>query len=163
MPYANPQTAAVSNRERQRRFRDRRREEKRAAALTPPETPPDVLPVDAADLLAAWCGERLIVPPGHPLAGQPMVLPEYVRDFLSDVLCPTVKEGLLCTARKNSKTGGIAMFLLGLMAGPLRRPGLRVGTVYAALREQVLDVLVVHRHLIPTARRGHYMMVVPHD
>ena len=25
----------------------------------------------------------------------------------------------------------------------------------AALREQVLDVLVVHRHLIPTARRGH--------
>ena len=33
----------------------------------------------------------------------------------------------------------------------------------AALREQVLDVLVVHRHLIPTARRGHYMMVVPHD
>ena len=33
----------------------------------------------------------------------------------------------------------------------------------AALREQVLDVLVVHRHLIPTARRGHYMMVIPHD
>ena len=33
----------------------------------------------------------------------------------------------------------------------------------AALREQVLEVLVVHRHLIPTARRGHYMMVVPHD
>ena len=33
----------------------------------------------------------------------------------------------------------------------------------AALREQVLDVLVVHRHLIPPARRGHYMMVVPHD
>ena len=33
----------------------------------------------------------------------------------------------------------------------------------AGLREQVLDVLVVHRHLIPTARRGHYMMVVPHD
>ena len=31
----------------------------------------------------------------------------------------------------------------------------------AALREQVLDVLVVHRHLIPTARKGHYMMMVP--
>ena len=119
--------------------------------------------MDAATLLASWCKERLIVPPGHPLAGQPLVLPEYVRAFLADVLRPTVKEGLLCTARKNSKTGGIAMFLLGLMAGPLRRPGLRVGTVYAALREQVLDVLVVHRHLIPTARRGHSMMVVPHD
>ena len=32
----------------------------------------------------------------------------------------------------------------------------------AALREQVLDVLVVHRHLIPVARKGHYMMIVPH-
>ena len=129
MPYANPQTAAVSNRERQRRFRDRRREEKRKAASTPLEAAPDVLPADAANMLASWCSERLIVPPGHPLAGQPMHLPEYVRAFLADVLRPTVKEGLLCTARKNSKTGGIAMFLLGLLAGPLRRPGLRVGTV----------------------------------
>ena len=33
----------------------------------------------------------------------------------------------------------------------------------AALREQVLDVLVVHRHLIPTARKGHYMMMVPNN
>ena len=32
----------------------------------------------------------------------------------------------------------------------------------AALREQVLDVLVVHCHLIPTARKGHYMVMVPH-
>ena len=31
----------------------------------------------------------------------------------------------------------------------------------APLREQVLDVLVVHCHLIPSARKGHYMMVVP--
>ena len=31
----------------------------------------------------------------------------------------------------------------------------------AGLREQVLDVLVSHRHLIPTARKGHYMMMVP--
>ena len=129
MPYKNQQTAAVSNRERQRRFRDRQREERRKLASTPPVAPPDVLPADAADLLAAWCAERLKVPPGHPLAGQPMVLPEYVRAFLADVLQPTVKEGLLCTGRKNSKTGGIAMFLLGLLAGPLRRPGLRVGTI----------------------------------
>ena len=33
MPYANPQTAAVSNRERQRRFRDRKREERRQAGV----------------------------------------------------------------------------------------------------------------------------------
>ena len=111
MPYKHPTAAAVSNRERQRRFRDRRREEKRAAALTPPETPPDVLPVDAADLLAAWCAKRLIVPPGHPLAGQPMVMPEYVRGFLADALQPEVKEALLCTARKNAKTAGLSLFV----------------------------------------------------
>ena len=33
----------------------------------------------------------------------------------------------------------------------------------AGLREQVLDVLVSDRHLIPPPRKGHYMMVVPHD
>ena len=129
MPYKHPTAAAVSNRERQRRFRERRREERRLAAMLPPETPPDVLPSDAADILAAWCSERLCVPPGHPLEGQPMHLPAYVRTFLADVLQPAVKEGLLCTARKNSKTGGIAMFVLGLMVGPLRRPGMRIGTV----------------------------------
>ena len=129
MPYVNAQAAAVSNRERQRRFRERKREAKRLAALTPPVAAPDVLPADAADLLAEWCRERLIVPPGHPLAGQPMALPDYVKAFLSDALQPGVKEALLCTARKNSKTGGIAMFALGLMVGPLRRAGMRIGTV----------------------------------
>ena len=79
--------------------------------------------------LAEWCAKTLVVPVGHPLAGQPMVLPDYVRLFLADALLPEVKEGLLCTARKNSKTAGIAMFLLGLMVGPLRRPGTRIGTV----------------------------------
>ena len=140
MPYANPQVAAVSNRERQRRFRENRRQEKRAAALIPPETPPDVLPADAADLLADWCKERLIVPPGHPLAGQPMVMPEYVRAFLADALQPAVKEALLSTARKNSKTGGIAMFVLGLLVGPLRRPGQRLGCI-SVNREKAGELL----------------------
>ena len=69
MPYTNQQTAAVSNRERQRRFRERKREERRKLASTPPAVPPDVLPADAADLLASWCAERLIVPPGQPAGG----------------------------------------------------------------------------------------------
>ena len=33
----------------------------------------------------------------------------------------------------------------------------------ATKREQVLDLLVSHRHLIPVARKGHYMMMVPHS
>ena len=140
MPYANSTAAAVSNRERQRRFRQRRREERRLLALTPPEPSPEVLPGDAADLLAAWCADRLIVPPGHPLEGKPMALPDYVRMFLADALRPETKEALLCTARKNSKTGGIAMFVLGLMVGPLRRPGMRIGTV-SVNREKAGELL----------------------
>ncbi len=31
----------------------------------------------------------------------------------------------------------------------------------ATKREQVLDLLITHRHLIPAARKGHYMMVIP--
>ena len=58
-----------------------------------------------------------------------MVLPDYIHAFLADVLQPAVHEGLLSTGRKNSKTAGIGMFLLGLMVGPLRRPGLRIGCV----------------------------------
>ena len=33
----------------------------------------------------------------------------------------------------------------------------------ATRREHVLDLLVSHRHLIPVARKGHYMMMVPHS
>ena len=33
----------------------------------------------------------------------------------------------------------------------------------ATKRDQVLDLLVSHRHLIPVARKGHYMMAVPHS
>ena len=32
----------------------------------------------------------------------------------------------------------------------------------AMKREQVIDLLVTHRHLIPVARKGHYMMMVRH-
>ena len=41
---------------------------------TPP-TPPAAgeWPADPAEALAEWCGENLIVPSGHPLAGMPMV------------------------------------------------------------------------------------------
>ena len=35
--------------------------------------------------------------------------------------------------------------------------------INADLREQVIQVLEKHRHLIPTARRGHYQISVPHS
>ena len=33
----------------------------------------------------------------------------------------------------------------------------------AGMRDQVIDPLVSHHHLIPVARKGHYLMVVPHS
>ena len=33
----------------------------------------------------------------------------------------------------------------------------------AMKREQVIDLLVTHRHLIPVAWKGHYIMMVPHS
>ena len=32
----------------------------------------------------------------------------------------------------------------------------------ATKREQVIDLLVTHRHLIPVSRKGHYLMMAPH-
>ena len=104
-----------------------RRAEARAKPPDPPPALPD--PIDnPAEALAVWSVETLIVPPGHPLAGTPMLLPWYVGDFLADALAPGVTEALLSTGRKNSKTAGCAVLILGLLAGPLRRPGLRIGT-----------------------------------
>ena len=33
----------------------------------------------------------------------------------------------------------------------------------AGMRDQVIDLLVSHHHLIPTARKGHYMLMVPNS
>ena len=140
MPYSNPQTAAVSNRERQRRFREKRREEKRLAASIPPELPDTIEAAIAAEALAEWCASRLIVPPGHPLAGQAMAMPGFALDFIADVLQPQIKEGLLCTGRKNAKTASVALFVLGCLVGPLRRPGQRLGCV-SVNREKAGELL----------------------
>ena len=116
------------------------------AALTAEPLPPEIVepltePDAMVDALAAWCSEYLIVPPGHPLAGGVMALPPFVDLFLRDALADGVTESLLCTARKNSKTGSIAMLVDGLLAGPLRRPGLRIGTVSIS-REKAGELLL---------------------
>ena len=86
-------------------------------------------PDDPAGAIAAWSAERLIVPPGHPLEGQPMKLPEYGISFLRDVFRPGIREGLLCVARKNAKSSVVAVWLLAHLVGPLRRFGWRCGVV----------------------------------
>ena len=71
--------------------------------LHPPEPPPrkepPEWPSDPAGALAAWARDRLIVPPGHPNAGKPMKLPDYLQRFLSDALQAETNEAALLNSR----------------------------------------------------------------
>ena len=102
------------------------------------------LPADPAGALAEWSRTVLRVPPGHPLAGQPMVLPDYGVSFLRDAL--SHRESLLCLGRKNAKSAIVAVFLLGRLAGPLRIAGWRGGVCSvskdkaAELKRQMEDI-----------------------
>ena len=105
------------------------RARKKAEASLLDEDPLAGYPDDPAGAIAAWSAERLIVPPGHPLEGRPMKLPEYGVAFLRDVFRPGIREGLLCVARKNAKSSVVAVWLLAHLVGPLRRSGWRCGVV----------------------------------
>ena len=117
MPYADANAARMSTRERVRKHRARNK-----VAALPIEAP---VGSDDVDALAEWSRRTLIIPPGHPLAGQPLIIPDYGVAFLRDAL--PVSEALLSIARKNAKSAIIAVYLLGRLAGPLRMNGYRAG------------------------------------
>ena len=110
-----------------------------------------VLPLNShknvGDVLAKWATATLRVPTG-PLAGQPFKLGKWQTDFLNQVFSQEqfVREGVLCVARKNGKTGLIAALTLAYLAGPLNRPQWRcvVCSVKAELakelRHQIMDI-----------------------
>ncbi len=116
MPYKNAKDAANA----QKRYRDRKRGQKVKPVIPSP-------PSDPADALAQWSASTLVIPPGHPNAGQPMVLPDYITAFLRDAMVSP--ESLLSIGRKNSKSGGVAVYLLGRLVGPLQVDGYRAGVV----------------------------------
>ena len=89
----------------------------------PPERP--------AAAVAEWSRSKLVVPPGHPLEGRPLVIPDYGVEFLEDALDPYCKEASLIVARKNAKSAIVACLILAHLAddGPLRRKGWRAGVV----------------------------------
>ena len=102
--------------ERQRRYRakhgdeirarDRARRQKERTVLSVQKTSlhsnPD-RPARPASAVAEWSRSKLIVPPGHPLEGQPLELPDYGIGFLKDALAPECKEAALIVARKNAR------------------------------------------------------------
>ena len=99
---------------------------------------------DPVAVLAAWAAETLIVPPGHPRAGEPMALPDFAVAWLRASW--DAHESALSTARKNAKSAIAAVLALGYLVGPLRRPGWR-GAVASLdkgkageLRRQVAEI-----------------------
>ena len=111
MPYKDETASRLAARDRQRRRRARLRE---TAVVTRFPTRHD----DPAGALATWARETLRVPPGHPLAGQPMALPEFALRFLREGWA--AHESALSTGRKNSKSAVCAVLALGHLVGPLR-------------------------------------------
>ena len=109
---------------------------------------------DPVGELATWAAETLVVPPGHPLAGEPMVLPDFAADWLRASW--DSHESALSTARKNAKSAIAAVVCLGYLVGPLRRPGWR-GAIASLdknkageLRRQVAEIAEARR----TGREG---------
>ena len=132
MPYRDPAAARLSNRDRQRRHRERQRAAKNTATvLTFP------VPEDAVGELVAWSRDVLKVPVGHPLAGTPMLLPPYFASFFRDSW--TAHESAWSGARKQAKSAACAILALGFLCGPLRQPGWR-GAVASLSKEKANEL-----------------------
>ena len=117
-----------------REYREKKRAV-RSAAVALPTVPSD--PGEQVEALAAWSLASLVVPPGHPRSGDPLVLPDFAQAFLVDAL--SARWSLLCCARKNAKSAICAILALGYLVGPLRALGWR-GAVASLSKEKANEL-----------------------
>ena len=134
MPYRDPNAERMAARERQRRYRERQRA---AKAQAPVVALPVALPVDPVGDLASWAAATLKVPPGHPLAGLPMALPDFAERFLRAGW--DAHESAMAISRKNAKSACCAILALGFLVGPLRVPGWR-GAIASVSKEKAAEL-----------------------
>ena len=120
MPYASVE----KRRAVQRKSQAKRRERARAARKRVSEA---TWPPDPAEAVIKWAATSLVTPAGHPRAGQPLALPEYLAAVVRDIYRPGIREICLVISRKNAKSAAIAVVLLAHLAGPLKKPGFRAG------------------------------------
>ena len=141
----NPEPAPKKKRGRPRVWRDdkermRAYRERKRQGMVQPATP---IPTSS---VCDWIRDTLIVPPGHPRAGEPWNLMDWQERFINDVIDPSTVEGALCIARKNGKTALVAALVLAYLVGPLRSPGWRAGILSISrpkageLLQQVEDI-----------------------
>ena len=131
---AHPALAREVSRSAKQKLRDKLKEAAKSPVIRWPDPP-----ADPAGAVADWAKDTLIVPPGHPKAGQPFELPEYLVDFFRSSLAADTQESLLCIARKNSKSGAVAVLLLAYLVGPLMQEGWRCG-VASLSREKASEL-----------------------
>ena len=94
-------------------------------------------PADPVGELAAWAASTLKVPPGHPLAGQPMALPDFAEDFLRAGW--GAHESAMAISRKNAKSACCAILALGYLVGPLQVAGWR-GAIASVSKEKAAEL-----------------------
>ena len=112
----------MTSTERVRAYRARQKQLKQAKdVIQMPELPP---PGHEWRAIAKWSREVLKVPSG-PLQGRPLALDDWQSAFLKGALHPATREAGLSVARKNGKSGLVAVILLAYLAGPLRKSGFR--------------------------------------
>ena len=113
--------ARAVGRESQQKIRDTAKEAKQTVIEWP------TIPANQGAAFCTWAAENLVVPPGHPAAGAPFIIPDYLAAFFVDALDEKTNEAALIIARKNAKSSSVAALLACFMVGCLRRPGFRVG------------------------------------
>lgn len=133
-----------SNAERQKAYRDRKAATDRVA--NPPPVPPRRGRRTEANAIIDYAGQ--LTCPYPPLAGQPFRLGGWQRTFLRKALARKVFVAGLSCARKNGKSGLIALVLAAYLVGPLNRPLWRAlvvsltGRLAGELRDQVAEILI---------------------
>lgn len=134
MPYKDATASRLAARDRKRRQRAKERSAKNVAAV---HALPTALPIDPVSELVKWASATLRVPPGHPLAGDPMDLPDFAESFLRDGW--DAHESALCMGRKNAKSAVCAVLALGFLVGPLKLPGWR-GAIASVSKEKAAEL-----------------------
>ena len=119
----HPDLAREASRVAQQKRRDKLKAAKRTVLEWP--TPP----ANRGAAFVKWTAENLIVPPGHPRAGEAFILPDFLAAFFTDVWDEKTVEASLIIGRKNGKSAATAAYLLSCIApsSPLRREGYRAG------------------------------------
>ena len=113
----------ASSTERVRRWRERQRVIKLKEEAEERAKLPKPSKEEASSLLKQWA-EALVVPSGL-LGGTHFVIPDWQLDFIKASMGKGIREAGLSVARKNGKSGLIALLLLCHLVGPLRKPGWR--------------------------------------